>query len=237
MSRLSRVQLAGMIDHTLLKPEATPMQIDKLCDEALAHGFAAVCVNPVQVRRCAQRLRGSEVVVAAVAGFPLGASLTATKVDETRRAIDDGALEVDMVLRVGDLVAGEVSAVREDIAAVAEAVHTASPKHILKVIFETAALSDQKIVAACGVCADVGADFVKTSTGFHPKGGATVHAIRLMRRHAGSMRIKAAGGIRNLTMAQAMIDAGASRLGLSASVKLISGIPLRFERPPGRFAI
>ncbi len=226
---MTRAQLASMIDHTLLKAEATAAQIDRLCREAAEHHFAAVCVNPLHVRRAAERLRGTEVAVATVAGFPLGASLTATKVDETRRAIDDGALEVDMVLRVGDLMAGDVNAVRDDIAAVAEAVHAASPKHLLKVIFETAVLSDEQIVAGCRCCAEAKADYVKTSTGFHSAGGATVHAVQLLHKHASAakMKVKAAGGIRNLVMAEAMIRAGASRLGMSAGVRVLQNMPIR----------
>ncbi len=236
---LTRTQLASMIDHTLLKAEATAKQIDRLCDEALQFHFVAVCVNPIHVRRAAQRLRGSETCVATVAGFPLGAALTALKVEESRRAIDDGALEVDMVLRVGDLIAGEADAVRDDIAAVAQAVHAASPRHLLKVIFETAALTDDQIILGCRLCAEAKADYVKTSTGFHPDGGATVHAVRLMAQHAAParMKVKAAGGIRNLTMAEAMVNAGASRIGMSASAKVMRGMPIEFERPKGKYAI
>jgi len=236
---MTRSQLASMIDHTLLKPEATAKQIDKLCDEALQFGFVAVCVNPIHVKQAARRLRDSQTCVAAVAGFPLGANLTEIKVAEARRAIDDGALEIDMVLRVGDLIAGEANAVRDDIAAVAEAVHAASAKHLLKVILETAALTDEQMILGCKLCGEAKADDVKTSTGFHPDGGATVHAVRLMRQHAAplKMKVKAAGGIRNLTMAEAMVNAGASRIGMSAGVKVMKGMPIRFERPPGRYAI
>jgi deoxyribose-phosphate aldolase len=228
-----------MIDHTLLKPEAAAKEIDKLCDEALQFGFVAVCVNPIHVSQAARRLRDSPTCVAAVVGFPLGANLTEIKVAEARRAIDDGALEIDMVVRVGDLIAGEADAVRDDIAAVAEAVHAASAKHLLKVILETAALTDEQIILGCRLCGEAKADYVKTSTGFHPDGGATVHAVRLMRQHAAplKMKVKAAGGIRNLTMAEAMVNAGASRIGMSAGVKVMKGIPIRFERPPGRYAI
>lgn len=234
---MTRIQLASMIDHTLLKPEGTAKQIDKLCDEAIQFNFVAVCVNPIFVKQAATRLRDSQTCVASVIGFPLGASLTEIKVAETRRAIDDGALEIDMVLRVGDLIAGETNVVRDDIAAVAEAVHAASPKHLLKVIFETAALTDDQITTACHLCVEAKADYVKTSTGFHPDGGATVQAVRLMRQQAAPLKVKAAGGIRNLTMAEAMINAGASRVGMSAGVKVMKGIPIRFERPPGRYAI
>lgn len=217
-------QLASMIDHTVLKPEATAADIDRLCDEAVQFGFAAVCVNPMWVKRCADRLRGSKVKVATVAGFPLGANRTDVKVDEARRAIDDGASEVDMVIAVGELIAGHTDYVRDDIAAVADAVHAASPEGLLKVILETAALDRDAIIAGCRCCAEAQADYVKTSTGFHPAGGATVDAVRLLYRHASPLKVKAAGGIRDLITLRAMIDAGASRIGCSSAPKiLISG--------------
>lgn len=225
MTTLTRAQLARMIDHTLLKAEATPAQIDTLCREALEYGFAAVCVNPVHVAQCRRRLRGSPVDVASVVGFPLGANHTQTKVDETRRAIDDGAIELDMVLRLGDLIAGNVAAVRDDIAAVVQAAHAASPRHLVKVILETAALTDEQIVAGCRCCAEAEADFVKTSTGFHAAGGATVHAVRLLYRHASPIQVKASGGIRDLPTALAMVEAGAARLGLSAGVAVVRALP------------
>lgn len=221
---MTKNELARMIDHTQLKPEATARSIDRLCDEAMEHGFVAVCVNPIWVARCARRLAGSGVKVAGVIGFPLGASVTPIKVAETRRAIEDGASEIDMVLRVGDLVAGETSAVRDDIAAVSEAVHAASPEYELKVIFETAVLNEAQIVAGCRCCIEARADFVKTSTGFHPKGGATVHAVELLHRHADPLQVKAAGGIRNWPTAKAMIQAGASRLGCSIGPKIMGMI-------------
>lgn len=222
---MTRRELARMIDHTVLKPEATPADIDRLCQEAVTHGFIAVCVNPVWVARAAARLEGSGVLVASVIGFPLGANRTDTKVDETRRAIDDGAVEIDMVVRLGDLIAGDVQAVRDDIAAVAAAVHAASPKHELKVILETAALNEEQIIAGCKASIEGGADFVKTSTGFHPTGGASVEAVRLLKQHAAPLKVKASGGIRDLAGALAMIEAGADRLGCSAGVKILSEIP------------
>jgi len=213
--------LAGMIDHTILKPEALPAAIDQLCDEALRFGFAAVCVNPIWVRRCAERLAGTKVRVASVIGFPLGASRTDTKVDETRRAIDDGAVEIDMVARIGDLIAGSVDVVRDDIAAVVDAVHAASEDHELKVILETAALTTDQIIAACRCCAEAQADFVKTSTGFHPAGGATSDAVRLLHRYATPLKVKASGGIRTLDAARAMVNAGASRIGTSSGPAIV----------------
>jgi deoxyribose-phosphate aldolase len=213
---MNATDLASRIDHTILKPEALPEAIDKLCDEAGRYGFMAVCVNPIWVARCRERLAGSKVRVASVIGFPLGANRTDTKVDETRRAIDDGATEIDMVVRLGDLIAGNMSVVGEDIAAVVGAVHAASPEHLLKVILETSALNRDQIIAACRCCVEAQADFVKTSTGFHPSGGASAEAVRLMHRYASPLQVKASGGIRSLTVARAMIEAGASRLGTSS---------------------
>jgi len=229
---MSPDELAAVIDHTNLRPEATAAQIDQLCDEAVEYGFAAVCVNPIWVARCAARLgwpvaspggasAGSRVRIVSVAGFPLGASRTDTKVDEARRAIDDGAVEIDMVVRLGDLVAGNASAVRGDLAAVVETVHAASPAHLLKVILETAALNEEQMVSGCRWAAQARADFVKTSTGFHPAGGATVDAVRLLHERASPLQVKAAGGIRDLATALAMIEAGASRLGCSTSPRII----------------
>ncbi len=218
---MTRQQLASKIDHTLLKPEATPEMIDRLCDEAMEHGFVAVCVNPIWVARCRERLLGSPVLIASVVGFPLGANVTAIKEEETRRAIEHGATEIDMVIRLGDLIAGNTGLVRDDIAAVAHVVHTASPQHTLKVILETAALTKDQIIAGCRCAAEAEADFVKTSTGFHPAGGATIEAVRLLHRHSAPIKVKAAGGIRDLATARAMLEAGASRLGCSASVKLL----------------
>lgn len=218
---MTSAQLAAMIDHTLLKPEATPSQIDQLCAEAVQDGFYAVCVNAVYVPRVAKRLAGSKVRIASVAGFPLGAMMTATKIDDAKRAIDAGAVEVDMVLHVGGLIAGEKNLVRDDIAAVADAVHVASPKHLIKVILETAALTSEQIALGCRCCAEAQADFVKTSTGFHPAGGATVEAVRTLKRLASPIKVKASGGIRDLKTALAMIEAGADRLGLSAGVSIL----------------
>jgi deoxyribose-phosphate aldolase len=221
---MTRLELAATIDHTILKPEAVAAQIDRVCDEAVRHAFVAVCVNPIWVARCQERLAGTAVRIASVIGFPLGASHTVIKVDETKRAIDDGAVEIDMVVRLGDLIAGNSGLVRDDIAAVANAVHTASDRHELKVILETAALNEQQIIAGCRCAAEAQADFVKTSTGFHPAGGATVGTVRLLHKHAAPIKVKASGGIRNLPMALAMLEAGADRLGCSASVKIVKAL-------------
>jgi len=210
-----------MIDHTLLRPEVTCPQIDRLCAQALEHGFCAVCVNPLYVSQAARRLAGSPVVVASVAGFPLGANTTAVKIEDARQAIDAGAREIDMVLQLGALIAGEKNRVRDDIAAVAEIVHAASPEHMLKVILETAALSAELIALGCRCCAEAQVDFIKTSSGFHPAGGATEQAVRTLKKLATPIKIKAAGGIRDLKTALSMIEAGADRLGMSASVEVI----------------
>ncbi len=215
-------ELAYMIDHTLLKPEATAGMIDRLCAEAAEYRFAAVCVQPIWIRRCARLLQGTTVKVASVAGFPLGGHRTDIKVDEAVRALEDGAEEIDMVIRLGDLTAGETAVVTDDIAAVAEAVHRTLPHGILKVILETAALTEEQIIAGCKCAIDGRADFVKTSTGFHPAGGATLEVVRLLREHAAPLKVKAAGGIRDTATAIAMIDAGATRLGTSAGIKIIS---------------
>ncbi len=220
-------ELAVRIDHTLLKPEATHEDVGRLCEEAQQDGFAAVCVNPIFVRAAAAHLTGSETVVCAVAGFPLGATPTANKVDEARRALDDGAVEVDMVIHVGALRAGQIDTVHDDVAAVAEVVHQRGAGHLVKVILECGALTDEQIVTACGLTARAGADFVKTSTGMHASGGATVEHVRLLRAHAGSMSVKAAGGIRTLDQSLAMIAAGADRLGTSSGTSIMSELKTR----------
>ncbi len=219
--------LAGKIDHTLLKPEATADQVDRLCQEGHRYGFAAICVNPIFVRQVAARLDGTDTVVCSVSGFPLGATPTPNKVDEARRGIEDGAVEIDMVIHVGALCAGRTDAVHDDIAAVAETVHAAGKRHLLKAILECGALSDDQVIAACELAERAGADFVKTSTGMHASGGATVEAVRLLRAHAGRMSVKAAGGIRTLDQALAMLNAGADRLGTSASVAILDELITR----------
>jgi deoxyribose-phosphate aldolase len=222
---MTKRELASTIDHTVLKPEATPSAIDQLCDEARQHQFIAVCVNPLYVARCVKRLQGSGVLVASVVGFPLGANRTEVTVEETHRAVEDGAAEIDMVVALGELIAGNVSFVRDDIAAIAEATHRASKKNALKVILETAALSKDQIIAGCRCSVEAKADFVKTSTGFHPSGGATVESVKLLKHHAPGLKVKAAGGIRDLATAQSMLAAGADRLGCSASVKILGELP------------
>jgi deoxyribose-phosphate aldolase len=212
-------EIARLIDHTLLKPEATREQIETLCREAREHGFATVCVNPFWVRRCAELLRGCETRVCTVAGFPLGATAPEVKAFEAGRAVEDGAAEVDMVMNVGALKSGDYRLVERDIAGVVAACHGAGA--VAKVILETALLSDDEKVKACVIAKAACADFVKTSTGFGP-GGATAADVALMRRVVGpEMGVKAAGGVRDLKSAQAMIEAGADRIGASVGVKIV----------------
>ncbi len=219
LDKVTPQDLARMIDHTLLRPDATRDQIAQLCAEARQYGFASVCVNPTNVRQCAQLLKDTDVAVCTVVGFPLGATLTEVKAFEAEQAIREGATEVDMVINIGALKSGDHELVERDIASVARACHASNA--ILKVIIEAALLTDEEKAAACRLARAAGADFVKTSTGFGP-GGATVEDVALMRRVIGpAMGIKAAGGIRTYADAQKMIAAGATRIGASASVKIM----------------
>lgn len=216
---VSGADLAARIDHTLLKAEATSDEIRELCREAREHQFASVCVNPGFVALAADLLRGSPVKVCTVVGFPLGATTTFTKVSETKEAVANGADEIDMVINIGALKNGEDQLVEEDMR---EVVRAASGR-VTKAIFETALLNDDEVVRASRMAKRAGLDFVKTSTGFGP-GGATVHHVALMRKTVGrSMGVKASGGVRDLEGAQAMLAAGATRIGASASVKIVRG--------------
>ncbi len=211
--------IARLIDHTALKPETTEAQIRQLCEEARRLNFASVCVNPSWVPLCASLLRGSPVLVCTVIGFPLGATTTATKVHETHEACRAGAKEVDMVLNIGALKSGQVDAAGADIRAVAEAAHQHGAE--LKVIIETSLLSDEEKVQACTLAKMAGADFVKTSTGFSG-GGATVADVALMRFVVDdALGVKASGGIRGFADALQLVEAGATRLGASAGVKIV----------------
>jgi deoxyribose-phosphate aldolase len=211
--------LSHLIDHTLLKGDATQDQIARLCFEARKHSFASVCVNPSYVALCADLLKGSDVPICTVVGFPLGATSTEAKTFETQKAIRDGATEVDMVINVGALKSRDYEVVERDIASVAEACHVAGA--ILKVIIEAALLTDEEKVAACQLAKVAGADFVKTSTGFGP-GGATAEDVALMRRVVGPrIGVKAAGGVSSYADAKKMIAAGATRIGASAGVRII----------------
>jgi deoxyribose-phosphate aldolase len=212
-------EVAGLIDHTLLKPDASAAEIEQLCREAAEFKFATVCVNPIWVALCARLLRGSGVGVCSVVGFPLGATTPDVKQYETRRAIFDGAAEIDMVISIGALKSGDLRLVEQDILAVT----TPCRDHgvVSKVIIETALLSEEEKVAATTLTKAGGADFVKTSTGFGP-GGATIADVMLMRRIVGDqMGVKAAGGVRDLDQMKAMVAAGASRVGASAGVRIV----------------
>ena len=211
--------LARYIDHTLLKPAASNAQIEQLCQEALQYNFAAVCINPCHISRAAKILAGSSVKVCTVIGFPLGANITAVKRYEAQEALKDGALELDMVMNIGALKSGETALVQQDIATVTEAAHQGGG--ICKVIIETVLLTDKEKIQACQLALQAGADFVKTSTGFSG-GGATIDDVALMRKTVGpNLGVKAAGGIKTLQDALAMITAGATRIGASAGVTII----------------
>jgi len=219
----TREQMARMIDHTLLKPEATPEMVDLLCSEARENGFAAVCVNPWYVARASAALRGTRVAVCSVVGFPLGASISKVKAFEAECAIGDGATEIDMVLAIGALKAQDYVAVRDDIVAVLARCRAGGA--LLKVIIEACLLTDLEKVIACRLIAEAGADYCKTSTGFSA-GGATEHDVRLMRAAVGpDLGVKAAGGVRTWEQAVTMIRAGATRIGASAGPAILAGAP------------
>lgn len=210
------MNLAKYIDHTILKATATKEDVAKLCDEAARHGFASVCVNPFWVSLCSDLLKGSGVKVCTVIGFPLGANESAVKAFEANLAIKQGAEEVDMVINIGALKSGMYDVVRNDISAVREA----SEGKVLKVIIETSYLTDAEKETVCKICAECGVDFVKTSTGFSDA-GAKVEDVKLMAKASG-LKVKASGGIRSKEDALKMIEAGASRLGTSAGVKIVT---------------
>ena len=218
-SGISPGALAGVIDHTLLKPDATPDQIKRLCDEAVQYGFASVCVNPVYIGLAASRLQGSGVAPCVVAAFPLGAMTPAMKAAETKNVIGLGAGEVDVVVNIGAVKSADWDLARRDIDAVVAA---ADGRALVKVIIETCLLTDAEKVRICTICRDAGADFVKTSTGFSA-GGATEKDVALMRRTVGeAMGVKASGGIRDYAAAAAMVRAGATRIGTSSGIRIVS---------------
>ena len=215
------LSLAKMIDHTLLKPDATPDQIAQLCFEARKYEFASVCVNPAWVELCAQLLKGSSVKVCTTIGFPLGATTPEVKAFEAKQAISQGAGEIDMVINIGALKARDLELVARDILGVVKVSHDGGA--IVKVIIEAALLTDEEKTIASLISKEAGADFVKTSTGF-ASGGATVHDVELIRRVVGpEMGVKAAGGVRTYEDAESMIKAGATRIGASAGIKILQG--------------
>ena len=212
--------IARIIDHTLLKPEAIRAEVEQLCEEARQYGFASVCVNPYWVPLAVSILAGSGVKTCTVVGFPLGATSTESKVVEARIAIAAGAREIDMVMNIGALCGGEAKAVEDDIRAVAEATHSAGAT--LKVIIETALLNREQMILACQLAKSADADFVKTSTGFS-KSGATAADVALMRQTVGpDLGVKASGGVRSLEDLQAMVAAGATRIGTSSGIKIVA---------------
>ena len=215
---MDKKTIASMIDHTLLKPEATPAQVEKLCAEAAEYHFASVCVNPVYIPLAARRLDGAGVKVCCVVGFPLGAIAPEQKAAEAASCVAMGAEELDMVIHVGAAKAGDWALVQRDIAGVVKA----AAGRTVKVIIETCLLTDEEKVKACEAAKAAGADFVKTSTGFST-GGATTHDIALMRKTVGpEMGVKASGGIRDYATAMAMIEAGANRIGASAGIEIVA---------------
>ena len=225
MYMAERIDIAKYIDHTNLKPYTTRDDIVRLCDEAIKYNFYAVCVNPYRVKLAKNYLRekNADVKVASVIGFPLGATPTEVKVFEAKKALEDGADELDMVMNIGALKDGDYEYVKNDIAGVVKVAHGRGAK--VKVIIETCYLTEEEKVKACELAKEAGADFVKTSTGFGT-GGATVEDVRLMRKVVGQgMGVKAAGGIRTYEQALAMIKAGANRIGTSSGVKIVEGVP------------
>lgn len=219
---ITREVMAKTIDHTILKPEAVPGDLDALTDEARAHGFCAVCVNSCHVVLVGERLKGSDVHVCTVVGFPLGAMHPKAKACEAEIAVENGASEIDMVLNVGALISGELKTAEADILEVRQAIGASS---VLKVIIETCLLTDKEKVLACNIAASAGADFVKTSTGFS-SGGATVEDVRLMKQTVGdNLQVKASGGIKDWRTAAGMLRAGATRIGTSAGVAILQDAP------------
>ncbi|MBA2939433.1 deoxyribose-phosphate aldolase [Paenibacillus sp. CGMCC 1.16610] len=212
--------IAQMIDHTLLKPDATKSEILKICSEAKQYSFATVCINPTWVSLAAQELEGSGVGITTVIGFPLGATTTFAKMAETRDAIANGATEVDMVLNIGALKSGDLDTVKKDVEGVVQA---SNGQAVVKVILETGLLTNEEKATASRICKEAGADFVKTSTGFG-HGGATVEDIALMRKTVGpEMGVKASGGVRDLETARKIVEAGATRIGASSSIAIVTG--------------
>ncbi len=229
---MTPIKLAQLIDLTLLKPTATPSDIENLCRAALKYNFICVVVNPCYVKLAFKLLKNSKIRVGTVIGFPLGANLTETKVYEAKKAVELGASEIDMVMNIGALKAGNIDYVENDIKAVVEAVKEIKSNCIVKVIIETCYLTDEEKIMACKAIVRAKADFVKTSTGFGPK-GATVHDVKLLREIVGpKFGVKAAGGIRDLDTALAMIKAGANRIGASAGIKIVEELIARTSTSP-----
>jgi deoxyribose-phosphate aldolase len=225
---MTRTELAAKIDHTILKPEATAGDVQQIIDQAIQFQFASVCVQPIWVATVARQLSGKGVLTCAVAGFPHGANKPTIKAIEASSTVKDGAQEVDMVAHLPHLARHDFEAAKAEFTEVVRACRAVRPETIIKVIVESGYLlslgaeaGEKAIEIACRAVRESGADFIKTSTGFHPAGGASIEAIRLMKKHAAGIAVKASGGIRDMPTALAMLEAGADRLGLSASVKIV----------------
>ncbi len=224
---MTPAELAGRIDHTILKPEATWEQVHKITAEAVTHHFAAVCVSPCWIGRVAPMLAGTGVAACTVIGFPHGTSKTTVKAIESVSSIKDGAEEIDVVAHLPHLMAADLDAIKAELIEVARSARGTNSKVVIKVIVESALLmqlgdkAEKAIAIACQAVRESGCDFIKTSTGFHPAGGASVAAVALMKKYGQGIRIKAAGGIRDLATAKAMLEAGADRIGASASIALV----------------
>lgn len=225
---MTQSELASRIDHSLLSPQATEDDIDRIIAEAIAHRFAAVCVAPVFVRRVSRGLAGSGVRTCSVIGFPHGTSKPTVKAIEATAAVKDGADEIDVVAHLPNLVAGDVDAAKAELSEIVRGARAVRREVVIKVIVESALLMSENpgreeavIAAACRAVRESGGDFIKTSTGYHPAGGASVEAVQLMKSHGEALQIKASGGIRDLATAMALLEAGADRLGMSASVSVI----------------
>jgi len=227
--QISDNELAGFIDHTLLEATATEEQIEQLCREAKSYGFHTVCVNGRWVALAAELLAGSKVAVGGVVSLPLGADSTKIKVAQAREAIFAGADEIDMVADLAAIIAGDTKYLQSQIQAVLKVCRSMRPAVVLKVIIESAALSREQKIFACQIANRCGVDFIKTSTGLHPAGGATIEDIKLMKEMAPGCKIKAAGGIKTAKQALEMLDAGAERIGTSSGVQIIN--ELRAEQP------
>ena len=219
---MNKTELAKYIDHTLLKPETILDDIKQLCAEAVEYGFYSVCVNPVWVVPAAEILAGKDVKVCSVAGFPLGADTFKIKRLQTKEVIALGADEVDMVADISAIVSLDRGKLRADIGTVLYECEKYRPSVPLKVIIESAALTDEQTIFACEICSGLGVDFIKTATGLHPAGGATIEDVKLMKTHSGNCKVKAAGGISTAAQAVEFINAGAQRLGCSKSVQIIN---------------
>ena len=231
---ISKDELARKFDHTNLQQEATESDIALLCQEAAEQSFFAVCVNPSYVRRVRVLLRKTSVKDCTVVGFPLGANTTGTKLAETEEALHDGADEIDVVMNVGLFKSGKIAEVETELRQIASNVKSAGVDGICKVIVETGLLNAAEIELACKIVDQSGADFIKTSTGFSKAGGATIEAVEIMNRNRGRLKIKAAGGIRNLNTALALLRAGADRLGASQSVSILKELQQMYVEQSSR---